>query len=222
MHARHESSLTGRFLSVDPLPRHKALNQIQRWSRYAYALGNPLRNIDPDGKEAVVFIVAPSSVGDPKGLVGHAAIYVTSAKGSAGVSAYGDHGFPKGKGASEFIHGYNGDGREVKMFVLKTTSGQDSKMVDFIKNNPEGGIDKSQSIASQNCTTACQNVLRSGGVIGSKDSPGESLSTLFFDSPKALEQSLTSGDLSSKVSVVVILPADDPSKQQEKMKVPPL
>jgi RHS repeat-associated protein len=222
MHARHESPLTGRFLSVDPLSRHKSVSQPQRWNRYVYALGNPLKNIDKDGKEAVVFIVAPSSAGDPKGLVGHAAIYVTSPKGSAGVSAYGDHGFSRGQGANAFIRGYNSDGREVKMFVLKTTSVQDSKMVDFINKNPEGGIDKSQSIAFQNCTTACQNVLRTGGVIGSKDNPGESLSTLFFDSPKALEQSLTSGALSDKVSAVIIFPADDESKKQEGQKAPSL
>jgi hypothetical protein len=42
----------------------------------------------------------------------------------------------------------------------------------------------------------------------------KSLSTLFFDSPKALDQSLTNGELSGKVSAVVTFPADDQSKKQ--------
>lgn len=220
MHARFYSPVTGRFLSTDPRARYKSVTQPQKWNRYVYADGNPIKKIDPDGREAVVFIVAPSSVGDPKGLVGHAAIYVTSSKGSAGVSAFGDHGFGKGQGPREFIRGYNSDGRGVKMFILRTTPAQDIKMVDFMKANADGGIDKSKSIVSQNCTTACENVMRSGGLVGKGENPGGNFSTLFLDSPKALEQSLTSGGLSSQVSLVVDLPADDKKTEEEKRKEP--
>ena len=51
MHARFCSPLTGRFLSVDPvLQRAIAMRQPQQWNRFVYALGNPLRWIDPTGQ----------------------------------------------------------------------------------------------------------------------------------------------------------------------------
>ncbi len=50
MHARHCSPLTGRFLSVDPGAARPG--QPQSWNRYSYALGNPLRYVDPDGRES--------------------------------------------------------------------------------------------------------------------------------------------------------------------------
>jgi RHS repeat-associated protein len=49
MHARFCSPVTGRFLSVDPKPRRSALRMPQVWNRYAYAAGNPLKFVDPDG-----------------------------------------------------------------------------------------------------------------------------------------------------------------------------
>jgi RHS repeat-associated protein len=51
MHARYYNASTGRFLSVDPnLEVEKTLKVPQKWNRYAYALNNPIRYTDPDGK----------------------------------------------------------------------------------------------------------------------------------------------------------------------------
>src|SRR6202035_1486636 len=47
MHARHESPLTGRFLSVDRVGGRPS--SPQSWNRYAYTRGNPLKRVDPDG-----------------------------------------------------------------------------------------------------------------------------------------------------------------------------
>lgn len=49
MHARHESPLLGRFLSVDVKAPHNAISIPQKWNRYSYTRGNPLKLIDPDG-----------------------------------------------------------------------------------------------------------------------------------------------------------------------------
>ena len=53
--ARYYASQTGRFTTVDPLlDVDKALIDPQRWNRYAYALNNPLKFVDPDGREPAI------------------------------------------------------------------------------------------------------------------------------------------------------------------------
>jgi RHS repeat-associated protein len=47
MHARYYSAVSGRFLSVDPVLGD--LSEPQTWNRYAYAVNNPLRYLDPRG-----------------------------------------------------------------------------------------------------------------------------------------------------------------------------
>ena len=43
--ARYYESLTGRWMQVDPMAR-----KYPGWSPYNYAMNNPLRNLDPDGR----------------------------------------------------------------------------------------------------------------------------------------------------------------------------
>jgi RHS repeat-associated protein len=50
--ARYHRAQSGRFTSVDPvLNIETAMTDPQRWNRYAYALNNPLKFIDPDGRD---------------------------------------------------------------------------------------------------------------------------------------------------------------------------
>ena len=50
--ARYYGSKIGRFTTVDPFTDQKAaLVNPQKWNRYAYGLNNPLRFVDPDGRE---------------------------------------------------------------------------------------------------------------------------------------------------------------------------
>ncbi|MFY9824701.1 MAG: RHS repeat-associated core domain-containing protein [Thermoanaerobaculia bacterium] len=53
MHARHESPVVGRFLSVDPSQKSHHSNAPESWNRYTYALANPLKFVDPDGMVAL-------------------------------------------------------------------------------------------------------------------------------------------------------------------------
>lgn len=47
--ARYDASSMGRFMTPDPLLSSGRLGNPQTWNRYAYALNNPLRIIDPTG-----------------------------------------------------------------------------------------------------------------------------------------------------------------------------
>ena len=50
--ARYYGSRIGRFTTVDPVYTWREnLLDPQRWNRYAYARNNPLRYVDPDGRE---------------------------------------------------------------------------------------------------------------------------------------------------------------------------
>ncbi len=182
MHARFYSPLTARFLSVDPAGGDPV--RPQSWNRYAYALGNPVQYVDPDGQTALVFTVASG-----EGLYeafGHSAVFVQAADGdSAGVSYGGDFDFSDGVGA--FIEGYNSEGRTVIMSVLETTSEQDRAMIDFIRRDPFAGTDIDAAGAGimvrENCAKAVSNVLRAGGLVG----PGGNLSKAGpLDLPTAL------------------------------------
>jgi RHS repeat-associated protein len=50
MHARFYAPYTGRFLSVDPERKSVDRRIPQSWNRYTYALNNPVRYTDPDGR----------------------------------------------------------------------------------------------------------------------------------------------------------------------------
>jgi hypothetical protein len=54
MFARYYSAGLSRFVSVDPDATSATLENPQSWNRYAYALNNPLRYIDPDGEKVIV------------------------------------------------------------------------------------------------------------------------------------------------------------------------
>ena len=50
--ARYFRAQSGRFITVDPVMNAEAaLANPQRWNRYAYALNNPLKFSDPDGRD---------------------------------------------------------------------------------------------------------------------------------------------------------------------------
>jgi RHS repeat-associated protein len=54
--ARYYGSQTGRFTTTDPAMTTKEnILDSQRWNRYAYARNNPLRFVDPDGRDWIEY-----------------------------------------------------------------------------------------------------------------------------------------------------------------------
>jgi len=57
MHARYYASTMGRFLSVDQdLEESAAMLDPQRWNRYSYALNNPYKYVDRDGRNVAIAV----------------------------------------------------------------------------------------------------------------------------------------------------------------------
>jgi RHS repeat-associated protein len=75
--ARYYGSKIGRFTTVDPYLDTSAARQSQRWNRYAYGLNNPLRNVDPDGRDSLDL-----AIGFGQG-VGRVAVGAATAFGTA-------------------------------------------------------------------------------------------------------------------------------------------
>jgi RHS repeat-associated protein len=59
MHARYYNNSLGRFLSVDPKPGWQAAAP-QSWNRYSYALNDPLKYLDLDGREITIAVTRRS------------------------------------------------------------------------------------------------------------------------------------------------------------------
>jgi RHS repeat-associated protein len=57
LHARYYSATLAHFFSVDPERKSGRTSAPQSWNRYTYARNNPLRLVDPDGKDPKEFRV---------------------------------------------------------------------------------------------------------------------------------------------------------------------
>jgi RHS repeat-associated protein len=89
--ARYHRAQSGRFTSVDPvLNIEAAMIDPQRWNRYAYALNNPMKFTDPDGRD-------PRLVGGVIGTVVYAA-WNAYANVKQGQSWYQNIGIEASKG----------------------------------------------------------------------------------------------------------------------------
>jgi RHS repeat-associated protein len=100
--ARYHGARIGRFTTVDPVYTWREnLADPQRWNRYAYARDNPLRYVDPDGRQ-VAEVIRHAGMGlrsqpDPRGVVvGGALIFVATQLENIvhGLEAAAEHGVP--------------------------------------------------------------------------------------------------------------------------------
>lgn len=74
MHARYCNPQLGRFLATDPKELRQTTNSSIRWNRYGYSANNPLKFLDPDGRDIMLFVRDDSGGGMTN--FGHVALRV--------------------------------------------------------------------------------------------------------------------------------------------------
>jgi RHS repeat-associated protein len=202
MHARHCSPVLGRFVSIDPKVLRVPTKIPQRWNRYSYSNSNPIRFLDRNGRETIIFIVA-ARMDAVDTSFWHAAILATSGKSRASRS----EGTPLQlqPSVSRFINDYLDQGRRVTAFLLNPDAGRDSQMVNALKTPRKFSFDQRR----QNCATECGDTLRSTGVLQDDQRPERGI---LYDSPQKLQAALEDGILSPVVEATVIF---DPQWVQE-------
>ncbi|MCY1292221.1 RHS repeat-associated core domain protein [compost metagenome] len=163
--ARYYDTVVGRFLSVDPaVVKYEEPGSV---NRYAYALNNPYRYIDPDGRDVVVVI----NNNDP--LIGtHAGVYVENKDisvlfdpgGSYNVAekGSGDALYDGDASLKNYIEFQKLDGGAVRSYRFKTSIEDDNKIISGIQ---EGGCPPLY------CAICTGDVLRGVGAFKSLGNP---------------------------------------------------
>jgi RHS repeat-associated protein len=192
MHARHCSPLIGRFLSVDPQTPKGVMGRPQRWNRYAYVTANPLRYVDPDGKD--LELAVRNNAGGGLTNFGHVALRVVG-QGYDVTYDFGRYGRTwgllksKGEGVLRVWNSWNAFVRrqlpsgQVRTLRYTTSQAQDfaaiahfQKLIDegaprdFTKFFEEYTLAGEYDLKNNNCTTVCIDALE-----GAEETTGQNL-----------------------------------------------
>jgi hypothetical protein len=208
MHARYYNPNLGRFLSADRVGGRPRLPQ--GWNRYAYAHGNPLKFVDPDGKDVVLAVRDNSGGG--KYNYGHTAIRVVGSgyDKSYDYGRYGHVNIPPttGDGVLRVWSSWNALAKDqarygqLRTVIFKTTPAQDKAVMDFFQNQIDAGqrvrtvpnhadfkLTTDYNLFSNNCTTlSLQGLGEANKAVG----PSIDNFSLFKDiwTPAGLEEKL--------------------------------
>src|SRR5712692_9895235 len=168
--ARYYGSRIGRFTTVDPAYTIKEnLVDPQRWNKYAYGRNNPLRFVDPDGRDILVVENGPTR-GNP---MGHTAIAISG----QGIYSFGNYTAP-GSSPTEYLLRMAPD-RDTTIFYLKTSQEQDEAALKYLQSfggtdiNPSDNVENPRvkraleiayAACGENCSTRVNAALDAAGV----------------------------------------------------------
>jgi len=163
--ARYYGSALGRWTSPDKLNLTSArlLSPTNTLNKYAYAANNPLKFIDPDGRDVTIFYRPPTS--SPVDF-GHVLIgALNQSTGKAGFLDYYPRG--GGNGPGQFNLGTMQERaatRDQFLTLTVQTSPEEAQQVLDLITKLTGSNPPDYAALSNNCTTVCQDVLHDLGL----------------------------------------------------------
>jgi YD repeat-containing protein len=155
----------GRFLSVDPQERRTATANPQEWNRYAYALNNPIKFVDPDGEETQLAYGQRTS----HNSLGHLAIIINDRVYSYGTNYSRRDSTVQdwGADASQYLAAQAAN-RATQLLTLGIPTEQEAKLEAYLKsNNPNAKGAPGPALLTNNCATVCQGALVATGTLTS-------------------------------------------------------
>jgi len=179
MLARYYSSSLGRFMEVDPLGASTKATNPQTWNRYTYSLDNPIKYIDPDGRDIrlstegnggavkemlVQGAMRPSSRAELQSLASNHDITVTYKDAQLNTLSQIQQLMGSGKGVTD---GSTHLDSEVKSATtgkdhLNIDARIDTAAVQFLNPDPSGA------------STVCHEGVHAEAIAGGSDDPNES------------------------------------------------
>ncbi len=163
--ARYYGSALGRWTSPDKLNLTSArlLSPTNTLNKYAYAANNPLKFIDPDGRDVTIFYRPPTSFPFDFGHVLIGAL--NQSTGKAGFLDYYPRG--GGNGPGQFNLGTMQEraaARDQFLTLTVQTSPEEAQQVLDLITKLTGSNPPDYAALSNNCTTVCQDVLHDLGL----------------------------------------------------------
>jgi len=172
--ARYFTTGLGRWSQPEPLlqgvPDESCLNHPQKLNPYIYAINNPFKYVDPDGKD-IAFAVDPNGAGGN----GHTTLFYQNSEGNwfsynqgaAGGTASGENnlGYIIGLNAPAGVSIDPVNGPSQGAITIKTNKEQDAQITQSaIKSQESHNSGKSKyNLYSNNCTDAAVDVVNKSG-----------------------------------------------------------
>ncbi len=157
--ARYYGSTMGRFMSPDPikLTDERLLNPANTLNLYSYTANNPLKYVDPDGKDITYFY-------DPGLPAGHAVLFAyNQATGDSALESFGPawHDAPVGPGVSNFDMDLFSSAQGLRdnyvSLTIQTNPEVTQEIISYIRANPDPSVWLS---GGPNCSTQCGKILQ--------------------------------------------------------------
>ena len=183
----------GRWMSPDPinLTNARLMNPTNTLNKYAYGANNPLKYVDPDGKDITIYYRAPSG-----GVTDFGHVMLGVLNQNTGKTAFIDF-YPKGgtdalgRGPGTFNPGdmgergaQNAEGKFASL-TIQTNPEQAQALIDAITKMENGQAPDYSAFLGTNCTTLIEDALKDLGLDYGDQSPSSYWADLFASQSSA-------------------------------------